>query len=81
MVGPSTILSKSKEKQLAFNSEESDIECSSGLKEILIEPEGIYYHTRTQIGAVIPIDYNSLARGIEADDEHSNSYRETEAFT
>jgi len=58
------------------------------LKEILIEPEGIYRHTRIQTETVVPIDYNSLARGIEADDKHStiveshssDSYRETEAF-
>jgi len=42
MVGPSTTLSKSKGKQLALSSEESDVEFSSDLKEILIEPERIY---------------------------------------
>ena len=39
--------------------------------------------------AIAPIDYNLLARGIEAEDEHSaiakslssNSHMETEAFT
>ena len=70
MVVPSVIPSKSKGKQLAFSSKESDTERSSGLKEILIEPEGIYRHTRIQTETVVPIDYNSLARGIEADDEH-----------
>jgi len=39
MVGPSTTPSKSKRKQLAISSEDSDAERSSGLKETLIEPE------------------------------------------
>jgi len=42
MASPSTTLSKSKEKQLAISSEEFDVEPSSGLKIVLIEPEGIY---------------------------------------
>ena len=70
MVGPSTTPSKSKGKQLAFSFEELDTKRSSGLKEILVEPEGIYWHTRIWTGAIALIDYNSLARGIEADDEH-----------
>ena len=89
MVGASNIPSKSKEKYLAFSSKESDTERSSGLKEILIEPEGIYRRTRIRTGTITPIDYNLLVRGIEADDEHStivgshssNSYKEKEAFT
>ena len=60
----------------------------AGLKEILIEPEEIYRRTRVWTGAVSPIDYNSLAREIKTDDEHSaimgshssNSFRETEVF-
>jgi len=88
MVGPSTTPSKSKGKQLALNSEESDIECFSGLKEILVEPEGIYQPTRIRTGAIAPVDYNVQTRGIEAIDEHStiiisrssNSYMEKEAF-
>jgi len=55
----------------------------------MIETEEIYLHTRIRTGAVAPIDYNLLVRGIEADDEHStivgshssNSYKEKEAFT
>ena len=74
-VGPSTIQSKLKGKQLAIGSEESDVESSLGLKKILIEPEGIYQH-------------NALDKGIEVNDEHSaiaesqssNSYMEKEAF-
>ena len=46
MVAPSATPSKLKGKQLALSSEESDAECSSGLKEILIEPEGIYQRTQ-----------------------------------
>jgi len=42
MVGPRVTPSKSKGKQLALNSEESDSEHSSSVKEILIELEGIY---------------------------------------
>ena len=42
MVGQNTTPNKSKGKQLAISSRESDAELSSALKEILIEPEGIY---------------------------------------
>jgi len=66
-----------------------DAECSQGLKEILIEPEGIYQRTHIRTGAITPVDYNALAKGIEANGEHSaiaesqssNSYMEKEAFT
>jgi len=59
------------------------------LKEIVIEPKGIYQRARIRTGAIFPIDYNSLARGIETDDEQSaivgsyssNSYRDTKTFT
>ena len=88
IVGPSTTPSKSKGKQLAFYSEESDNERSSSLKEILIESEGIYRYTRIWNGVIAPIDYNLLTKEIEANDEHSaiaeshsfNSYVETKAF-
>ena len=87
MVGPSTTPSKSKRKQLALNSE-SDAERSSGLKEILIEPEGTYQRTRIQTRAITLVDYNLLERGIEVNDEHSaiveshssNSQEETQVF-
>jgi len=46
MVGPSATPSKSKGKQLALSSKESDTECFSGLKEILLEPKEIYRRTR-----------------------------------
>jgi len=65
MVGPSTTPSKSKGKQLAINSEESDVEPSSGLKEILIESEGIYQHTWIRINTIAPVDYSALVRVIE----------------
>ena len=52
--------SRSKGKQLAVSSDESDT-----------EPEEVYRHTRTQTGALPPIDYNALARGIEINDSHS----------
>jgi len=55
MVGPNTAPSKLKGKQLAFSSEESGTEHFSSLKEILIEPEGIYQHTWIQTGAIVPI--------------------------
>jgi len=42
MVGPSLTPSKSKGKQLAVSSEESDVDRSPDLKDILIEPEGVY---------------------------------------
>jgi len=70
--------SMSRGKQPAVSSEESDT-----------EPEGVYRHTRTRTGAIPPIDYNALARGIEVNDSHSaiaesqasNSFIEKEAFT
>jgi len=39
MVGPSITPNKSKGNQLALSSDESDTECFSDLKEILIEPK------------------------------------------
>ena len=71
IMGPSTILSKSKGKQLAISSGESDVELSLGLKEILIKPKGNYQHTRIWTDAITPVDYNALAKGIEVSDEHS----------
>ena len=52
------------------------------------EPEGVYWHTRTQTGVIAPINYSALARGIEVNDSHSaiaesedsNSSIEKEAF-
>jgi len=35
------------------------------LKEILIELEGVYHHTHIRTGAISPVDYSALARGIE----------------
>ena len=52
--------SKSRGKQPAVSSDESDT-----------EPEGVYRHTCTRTGAILPIDYNALARGIEVNDSHS----------
>jgi len=45
MAGPSATPSKLHEKQLPLSSKELDAEHSSGLKEILIKPEGIYQRT------------------------------------
>ena len=89
MVGPSATPRKSKGKQPALSTEESDVEYSSGLKEILVEPKGIYRHIQIRIGVKAPIDYNNLAKKIESNDEHSviteshssNSDVEKEAFT
>ena len=88
MVWPSTTPSKFKEKQLDVDSKESDVERSSGLKNILIEPKGLYRHTQFCTGMITLVDYNLLARGIKVNDEHSaiiesqssNSYTGTEAF-
>ena len=88
MVGPSTTQSKSKRRQLAISSEESNFEPSSGLKEILIKPKGIYQYTRIQTGTIALVNYNALARRIEVNNEHStitesqltNSYMEKEAL-
>ena len=46
IVGPSAMSSKLKGKQLALSSEESDVENSLGLKEILINPKGTYKYTQ-----------------------------------
>ena len=70
-VGPSFTPNKSKGKQLAVSSEESDVNWSPGLKHIPVEPKGVYRHTRTYIEAIVLIDYSLLARGIEVNDEHS----------
>jgi len=77
MVGPSTTPSRSKEKQSIVSSEESDT-----------ESEGVYRHTHTRTGTVVPVDYSALARGIEVSESHfaiaesqaSNSFVEKEAF-
>jgi len=69
--------SRSRGKQPAISTDESDTEL-----------EGVYRHTRTRTGAIPPIDYNALARGIEVNDSHSaiaesqasNSSIEKEAF-
>jgi len=58
------------------------------LKEILIQPGEIYQRARNRIEAITLVDYNVLARGIEASDEYSaigesqspNSYMEKKAF-
>ena len=42
MVGSCSIPIKFIEKQLAVSSEESDADRSPGLKDVLIEPEGVY---------------------------------------
>ena len=72
MVGPNAISSKSKGKQLVISSEESDVEPTSGLKNLLIEPEGIYSHTQTRTDTIAPINYSLLARITEINDEHSS---------
>ena len=69
--------SKNRGKQPAVSSDESDT-----------EPEEVYRHTRTQTGAVAPINYSALVRGIEVSESHStivesqasNSSIEKEAF-
>jgi len=82
--GPSATPRKSKGKQSALSFEESNVEHSSRLKEILAEPKGVYRHTRIWTGAIAPIEYKNLAKAIESNDEHSaiteshssNSYME-----
>jgi len=87
MVGPSFTPKKSKGKQLAVSSEESDIDRSSGLKDILVEPEGVYQYTRTRTGTIAPVDYSLLAREIEVNDDaivesqSSNSSSEITTFS
>jgi len=53
-----------------------------------MEPEGVYWHTRTRTGVVAPFDYSALTRDIEVSESHSaieesqasNSSIEKEAF-
>jgi len=71
MVRPSSTPSKSKGKQLAVNSEESDADRTPGLKDILVKSEGVYRHTQTCTGTISPVDYTLLAKGIKVNDEHS----------
>jgi len=69
--------SRSRGKQPVVSSDESDT-----------EPEGVYRHTRIRTGAIAPINYSALARGIEVNDSHSavaesqdsNSSIEKESF-
>ena len=70
MVGPSTTPSTSKGKQPAISSDESDTEPSSGFREILIKPEGVYQHNRIRIGAISPVEYSAQARGIEVSEAY-----------
>ena len=49
--------SRSRGKQPLVSSDESDT-----------EPGGVYRYTRTRTGAIAPIDYSALARGIEVND-------------
>ena len=77
MVGPSTTPSRSRRKQLAVSSDQSDD-----------EPEGVYHHIRTRTGVVAQVDCSALARGTEVSESHSaiaksqasNSSIEKEAF-
>ena len=69
--------SRSKGKQPSVSSEESDT-----------EPEGVYRNTRTRTGAMAPVDYSALAKGIDVNESHSviaesqasNASTEREAF-
>jgi len=88
MVGSSSTPSKFKGKQLAVSSEETAADRSPGLKDSLVEPKGVYWHTRTHMRTIDPVDYSLLSRGIEVNDEHStiiesqssNSSSETTAY-
>jgi len=48
ILGTSSTPRKSKGKQLAVSSEELDADQSPGLKDVLVEPEGVYRHTQTR---------------------------------
>jgi len=88
MVAPCSTSSKSKGKQPAVSSEESNADRSPDLKDVLVKPEGVYRHTRTRMGTISPVGYSLLAREIEVNDKHSiivksqssNSSSETTAF-
>ena len=71
MVGQSFTPSKSKGKQLVVSSEESDANRSPGLKDILVEPEEVYRHIQTRMGAIALVNYSLLSREIEVNDKYS----------
>ena len=87
MVGPCITPNKSKRKQPAICSRESDDELSSSLKEILSESEGVYQHTHIQIYncpsklhcPFQSIDVNEAHTAI-AESQVSNSFTEKKAF-
>ncbi|ONK77795.1 uncharacterized protein A4U43_C02F10740 [Asparagus officinalis] len=54
-----------------LSSDGSETDHSPSVREITNEFEGIYQRTRTRTGAIPPINYQSLARGTNSDDEHS----------
>ena len=60
MMGPSTTLNKTKEKQLIVSSDQPDT-----------KPKGVYQHTHTQTGTIAPVDDSALARCIEISEAHS----------
>ena len=51
----------------------SDTEFSPGIKGLFIQPVGVYQHTRTRTGAVIPFDYKQLMSLTDSDDEDEHS--------
>ena len=53
---------KSKRKQLAVSFEESNVDRSPVLKNILVESEDVYRHTQTRTETIAPVDYSLLAR-------------------
>jgi len=59
MVGSSTTPRKPKGKQPAINFEDFDAKCSSGLKEVLIKPEGIYQCICIWTRAIALVDYSA----------------------
>ena len=53
------------------SSDESERSHSPTVREICDEFEGVYRHTRSRTGAIRPVNYQRLAKGITTSDEHS----------
>ena len=49
-----------KSKSELPSSGESDSESLQGLKAVLSQPEGVYKHTRSRTGVIMPVDYKEL---------------------
>ena len=71
MVESTSTSGKPEKERLSPSSGESDVEYSPGLKGIIVEPEGVFKHTRTRRGVIAPVDYKGMSEGSRFHDECS----------